>query len=239
LGITRRRALRIAGGLVLLEALPRAALAAQLDFIPITITTSLGQSASTIEVANRGGGASTLQVRAFSWQQPPDGSDALVPSDQIAVSPPIFSLPEGQSQVIRVVLHTPPGPTELAFRVLVDELPPPNATNVQLALRVSLPIFATPASGVADLHWQVVRAAGGLRITAHNMGALHSRVSKLTLAMPARAPVEAKLENRLPYVLPGAERHWSAALPAPAGTQVTLTADIDGKTFALSLPVGA
>ena len=237
--ITRRRALRIAGGLVLLPAVPRGAHAAQLEFLPISITTGLGQSANTIQVVNRRGGASTLQVRAFAWLQPANGADDLIHSDAIAVSPPMFSLPEGETQIIRVVLHTPPGPTELAFRVLVDELPPPNATNVQLALRVSLPVFAAPASGVADLRWRAARAAGGLGVIAHNIGALHTRVGKITLAVPARAPVEGKLENRLPYVLAGAERHWSAALPVTPGTQMRLTAEIDGKTVAQTLSVEA
>ena len=223
----------------MLPAVARPAHAAQLEFLPISITTSLGQSANTIQVVNRGGGASTLQVRAFAWLQPASGADDLIHSDAIVVSPPMFSLPEGETQVIRVVLRTPPGPNELAFRVLVDELPPPNATNVQLALRVSLPIFAAPSSGVADLRWRAVRAAGGLNVIAHNVGALHTRVGKISLALPARAPVEGKLENRLPYVLAGAERHWSAALPAAPGTQIRLTAEIDGKTVAQTLSVEA
>ena len=224
---------------MLLAAAARPARAAQLEFLPIIVNTTLGAVATTMQVINRGGGASTLQARAFAWQQPADGSDNLVHSDAISVSPPMFALPEGETQVIRIVLHTPPGPTELAFRILVDELPPPNATNVQMALRVSLPVFAAPPSGVADLHWRVVRAPDRLLVSARNMGALHTRVTKVTLAAPSGAPVEGKLENRLPYVLAGAERRWSVPLQTPAGAQVRVTAEIDGKTFALSLPVEA
>jgi fimbrial chaperone protein len=224
---------------MLLEAAPRSARAAQLEFVPITLTAPLGQSANTIQVVNRGGGGSTLQVRSFAWSQPPDGTESMVPSPAITASPPAFSLPEGETQVIRVVLHTPSSPTELAYRILVDELPPPNATNVQLALRVSLPVFAVPTSGAADLRWRIVRAGDGLLVIVHNAGALHARITKLTLASPAHAAVEGQLQNRLPYILAGADRRWTVALPASVGTGVRLTADIDAKPIALSLQVEA
>jgi fimbrial chaperone protein len=237
--ITRRRVLATAGGLVLLAAAPRAARAAQLEFVPITIHTMLGSAATTLQVINHGGGSSVMQVRAFAWQQTPDGDDSLVHSDAIVVSPPMFTVAEGDNQIVRVVLHTAPGPTELAFRILLDEIPPPNATGVQMALRVSLPVFATPSTGTPELHWRVARAGSGLQVTVRNSGALHAQIAKLALALPGRAAVDGKLQQRLPYVLPGAERRWTVALPAPPGAEVRLTADIDAKAVALSLPIEA
>lgn len=219
--------------------MPRLARAAQLEFVPIGIEVALGPVATTLQVINRGGGSSLLQVRGFAWQQPPDGGDSLTRSDAIIVSPPMFTLPEGETQIVRVVLHTQPGPTEQAFRILVDELPPANATDVQLALRVSLPVFAAPPNGAPDLHWRVARAGGNLEVTARNTGPVHARVAKVALALPARTPTNGKLQHQLPYVLPGAERHWTVALSAPPGAEVRLTADIDAKAFALSLPVEA
>lgn len=233
----RRQALRFAGGLALTLAAPRLARAAQLQFIPVTLQTTLGSSARTISVVNRGGGTSTIQVRGMAWTQTPDGKDDLKPSTEIIASPPQFTLPEGETQVVRVIMRTPPSTKELAFRVLVDELPPPNATSVQLALRVSLPVFAVPESGRPDIRWRVVRAGAGVRVIAQNLGAIHAKVTKIGLAGPGRASVQATSENSLPYILAGAERHWAVASPVPAGTQVTLSVEMDGKTVSLTAPV--
>lgn len=237
--LSRRQAFRGLGGLALLSVTAGSAHAAQLEFTPIIIEAPLGPFATTLEVANHGGGSSVLQVRAFAWRQTPDGADNMDRSDAIVVSPPMFTLPENETQIIRVVLHTAPGAVEQAFRILVDEIPPAGASVVQLALRVSLPVFACPAGAQPDLRWRVAQGdRGNLIVTARNTGQKHARISKLAVASPPRAPVAGQLVNRLPYVLAGSERSWRVPLGGlKPGSEVRLTADTDTKPVALSLPI--
>ena len=219
--------------------LPRAAAAAQLEFLPIRVLVGLGPVATTIQVINHGGGTSNLQVRSFAWEQGGDGADNYTRSDEIVVSPPMFSLPEKETQLLRIVLRTKPGPREQAFRIILDELPPPGAQNLQFALRVSLPVFATPQGATADLRWSVSRGEGGLVVEARNSGAMHARISKLTLASPGRAPVEGKLKNRLPYILAGSSRSWTVPLQSQPGSEVRLLAELDGTQLSQNLQVGS
>jgi len=209
--ISRRGAARIALGIASGLLMTPRARAASLQITPILIEMFGGARTSTIQVENKGGGASTIQARAFSWTQVPD-DDVLTPTEALAVSPPIFTVPDGGSQVVRLVLRAAPTAAEQAFRVMLDEIPAPaQGTAVVVALRVSLPVFVIPpTAGPPVLKWRLEPESGGrTRIVASNSGGRYVRVTELKLGLSDGRTLTTKLVGQTPYVLPSSERHWS------------------------------
>src|SRR5579859_5756728 len=78
--------------------------AASLEISPVMVTLAPGQTAATIEVQNRGDSPAAVQARAYSWTQAGD-EDALTPTHDIILSPPIFTVAEGTSQTVRLLLR--------------------------------------------------------------------------------------------------------------------------------------
>lgn len=226
--LTRRGAagfvLGIASGLLL----PARARAASLQITPILIELVGGARTSTIQVENKGGGATNMQVRVFAWTQPPD-DDMLTQTEGLAASPPIFSVAEGGAQIVRLVLRAAPGATEQAYRVMLDEIPgPAQGTAVVVALRVSLPVFAVPPGARPPLlKWSMESGPDGKpRIAVTNNGGRYARITDLKVTLPDGKTLPAKQLGQTPYVLPNSERRWTVDDPRQtirSGASVTVT----------------
>jgi fimbrial chaperone protein len=184
------------------------AIAQALTVAPVTIHMVPGQMATSLTVTNESDSETAFQLRAFAWGQDGD-DDRLLPTDQILASPPIGSIAAGASQVVRIVLRRQAQDRETSFRIIFDQIPPPaKAGTVRLALRLSIPIFAEPASPIASqLHWRIERANGRAYLIGVNNGNEHERVRNIALAGTAGSVLKAD-DNQSPYILAGATRHW-------------------------------
>ena len=197
---------------------------------PVSIRMAPGQMAATLTVTNQGDANSAFQLRGFAWSQQGD-EDKLDPTDELLVSPPIGTIAAGASQVVRVVLRHPPQDREATYRILFDQIPPPAAPGtVRIALRLSIPIFALPATRAAPhLQWRIARDKDALYLVGLNDGNAHERVRNIALAPANGAAIKAD-PNQLPYILAGATRRWrlltDGALPE-AGASLHLTAEGD------------
>lgn len=110
------------------------------------------QRAVALWVENRGTEPLSLQARVFAWSQS-NGQDQFAAQKAVVASPPISLIPPGERQMIRLIATEPvPPQTELAYRVLIDELPPPPPPasdapmaqprlGVQLQVRYAIPLF--------------------------------------------------------------------------------------------------
>jgi fimbrial chaperone protein len=191
-------------------------LAASLEFSPLFVNLAPGQTTATVEVTNRGGAPAAVQARAFRWTQAGD-ADTLIPTNDIILSPPIFTVPDGAAQTIRLLLRGGPGAGgERSYRLLLDEVPPANAAKRQvvMAMRVSLPVIVEPAGvppvTLQTLQWRAEHGPDGRTVlTATNTGAAYDKVNAIavTLADGSHPKLLAGAANA--YVLPGAQRHWS------------------------------
>ncbi len=186
--------------------------AASLEISPLTISLAPGQTATTIEVKNRGAAPAAIQARAYNWGQVGD-DDVLTPTQDIILSPPIFTIPENASQTVRLLLRgSAETREERSYRLLLDEVPPANNSNKQLviALRISLPIIVSSTSaGPSVLQWRLERNTNGqTHLTASNTGRTANRVGtiELTLADGSHPKIVSLSANS--YVLPGVQRHW-------------------------------
>lgn len=163
------------------------------------------QRATALWLENRGTDTVSLQVRVFGWGQS-GGQENFVNQEQLIASPPLAVIPAGQRQLIRLMNTVPvPEGKEIAYRVLVDELPDSDggagktqegnnsAIGVKLQIRYSIPLFVngkglwtkpTPgksrdAAGMASpvLSWRTVREGSDLFLAVRNSGAAHARLT--------------------------------------------------------------
>ncbi|HYM35069.1 MAG TPA: molecular chaperone [Steroidobacteraceae bacterium] len=188
---------------------------------PIRVELSAQQKTEALTVRNEDTGHEVVvQARAFAWSQH-NGQDELVETRDVIVTPPVFTLAGGAQQIIRVAIRRPPDPTrELTYRLIVQEVPQEarkDFTGLQVALRLSLPIFlASQSKSAPDLHFESAwQKDGALRVTATNQGAAHIQVTDF-IVRPKIG--DGMLKNSVvKYVLPGATIYWD--LPAPADPQ--------------------
>jgi fimbrial chaperone protein len=188
-------------------ALPGAALAGSLQVDPIRLEISQGRRTATLRVRNQEQAPVTIRAYALTWTQP-GGEDRYDETDAVIVSPPIFTIPAGGTQLIRVGLRRPSADPR-AYRLMVEEVP--QATpggGVQVALRLNLPLFAMMNPGTAaELGWSAARGADGRwTIEAVNRGANYVRVEPA--AAEAATGVDFDNGANLGVVLPGSRRRW-------------------------------
>lgn len=260
----RRAATRRRPGSATLPALALAALAAvcpahatSLQITPVRIDLPAGAGAAALTLRNQGNTPIHAQVRVFRWTQD-DGNDALGATEEVVASPPIVRIQGGADQLVRIVRPAPATPSdrpggEAAYRLLIDELPVPDAvpdaSGVKLQLRYSVPVFAgTPASTAPPrlvMHlWRNEDGNSegnnkrGWILSVRNAGQRHARLSDIALVNAGqRINVASGLFG---YALPGAMRIWKINLPAnfaPASS-MRLDGAVNGEPQSLPVTAG-
>jgi fimbrial chaperone protein len=218
-------------GLVLFAATASSALAGSFQVSPVSATLTGRQPVSALTVRNTGSVPAVIQLEAMAWSQP-GGKDQYVPATDILATPPIFSIPAGGSQVIRVGSRQPPGSGERAYRLFLREVPPapkPGFNGLQMTLQISLPLFIQPDAAMAPrLEWQATRMADGqVRIHVTNLGQVHARLSRIKLsAGPDANPLP--ISDKTIYVLSGTSHDWMVKAPIAAGTRLHFIGEADG-----------
>jgi fimbrial chaperone protein len=201
-----------------------------LTVIPVTLELAPGQLTTVLTLENHTERETDFQVRPFGWDQL-DGADRLTATDLLLVSPPLGRIAVGAGQVVRLVLRTPADGRESAYRILLDQVPPPPAPGqVSFALRLSIPVFVEPAAKVAaHVRWSVQAEGGTPYLVAVNSGGRHAVVHGLALS-EAGGRALALESNVSPYILAGATRRWRilATSFAPSREALRLTAQADG-----------
>lgn len=199
---------------------------------PVRITLSAQAPTAVVQVANQGSESQVVQIAAMAWTQE-SGRDAYSPTREILATPPIFTIPAGGTQIVRVGLRRPPDPDrELAYRLYIEEVPSAGAPGrpgaVRVLLRIGVPVFVAPAAaGEVRLEWRIVAVSSTeLRVEAANRGPVHVQVSGFALAAAGKPLAE---HRGAVYVLPGQVRQWNVAVAhAPvAGNSLKLVAHTD------------
>lgn len=198
------------------------AAAGNLTVAPTRIDLGTGQPTGSVTLENNDGEPTLVQVETFLWTRSPLTQD-LEPTRALVAVPPVFELAPGARQVIRVALRQPnEGQSEQAYRLLITEVPTAaRGGGVRFALRLSLPVFATPPGAAARPEWRLARRDGGLRLDLANTGSAHMLVQSLRLS----AGGEAQTFEQPTYVLAGQAHGWDLSLPARPGIEVRLDAD--------------
>ncbi len=210
--------------------------AASLAVSPVRATLSASQKVEAITVRNSGTEAVSLQLEVMNWSQQ-EGKNVYTATRELLVNPPIFTLPPGESQLIRAGLRRAPDARyEQTYRIFMQELPPPpdpDFVGSKMLLRLSLPVFVLPAyAAEPDLRWQATHTSdGALKISLDNLGNAHIQIANFSLSLPGSAQPWITRQSST-YVLHGQSHNWilpvSADDPAlPPGATLQLFAQTD------------
>jgi len=192
---------------------PSPACAGTFSISPLRAELSASAQTAALTLRNQEPAPAVVQAEVMLWEQV-NGEDRLTPTRDLLVSPAVFTLPADGSQLVRVALRRPADPQrELSYRLILTEVPQqarPDFTGLNVALRLSLPVFVAPAAKASQaLEWSAARTAdGALAVTTRNTGNAHARVINFSLA-PAANPAAAIPQDVTAYVLPGQARTWT------------------------------
>lgn len=191
---------------------------------PVRLTLTPQQHTSILTIRNDSKEASVMQLELVSWSQD-KGEDRYTPTREILATPPIFTIPAGGKQIVRVGLRRKPDlQHELAYRIFITEVPAASTTagEVKIALRFGIPVFVAPNAKAANasLQWRAALIKPQqLRVEAINRGNMHVQIAAFTLKA-ADGKLVAKHEG-MSYLLAKQSRQWQLAaphLPAQAST---------------------
>ena len=188
-------------------------MAGSFDVNPIRIDLSATARSAALSVRNSGDEAVVVQMSLVAWTQE-NGQDVYVPTKEILGTPPIATIPPGGEQIVRLGMRrAPDARNELTYRVFLQEVPPPpkpGFQGLQVALRLSLPVFVHPRQGPAKatLVWDLqLQGEDTLRLQLNNQGTGHIQVSDIEFFQPGQEKPVAS-QSSLVYVLPGQSRAW-------------------------------
>lgn len=189
-------------------ALGGTARAASLQVDPIRLEISAGKKIASLTVRNEEKVPVTIRAYALAWSQE-NGEDRYSETNNVIVSPPIFTVPAHGTQVVRLGLRSPAA-GHSAYRVMVEEVPQASQSGgVQVSLRLNLPLFADLEGGkIADLSWSAFQEPGkGWVVEASNPGKSYVRAEPAEIA--ASTGVAARSIPGFGVVLPGSRKRWS------------------------------
>lgn len=194
---------RLPGFVFVLVLLGLAPSAMSFQVRPVRLELGSRVSASQLVVHNPTQHTLLLQAEAFDWNQE-HSKDRLQPTQALILNPPIFELPPGASQVLRVGLRKPAqAGVEQSHRIWLSQVPTPQEGNggVQMLLRVSLPVFVTgAATPPAQPSWQ----RQGHTLALHNSGGRYLQVRAMQLLSD-----QGETASFGPcYALPGQQCRW-------------------------------
>jgi fimbrial chaperone protein len=180
---------------------------------PLRVELSAEAATAAVTVRNEEDMPALIQVDTQLWTQA-SGEERLEATHDVLVSPAVFTLPPKGSQLVRVALRRDPdGARELSYRLILQEVPPeasPEFTGLRVALRLSVPVFVSPAiTAKPDLAWSAARnGRGAIVLRADNSGGAHARVLSFTLT-PESGQGPVLQDSVATYVLPGQYRTWT------------------------------
>jgi len=210
--------------------------AGSVQLTPVRINLSEAARVAILTVKNTGAEQSVMQVTLNKWTLNGTGYD-YKQSQELVITPVTFRLAPGKQQIVRIGLRgKAPVQAELAYRLLVEEVPPPakqTVTGTRLVVRHDLPVFVTPMDAPkASLDVAVDCTSTGAMLKVSNIGNVHAQLLNVLLE---EVPVKAVLGrwDSVDYLLPEASRSWLLAKVAPmsGGKSFVVTALTDQGSF--------
>jgi fimbrial chaperone protein len=229
-------ALRLAAAALLATLLASAgrARAAEVEVGPVLVNLSASTRNALVTVRNQGRDGVRFELQVRAWSQGPSGEMELSPTEDVAVYPPVLAIAPGEERNIRVGAVVAFGGVERSYRLVVQELAPPetpeSGAQVRMLTRMLIPVFLLPAKPVAKAAIHDLAARGGqVTFRLVNEGTVHVRPESVKVTARG-AGGDVVFESELPawYVLAGGVREYAARIPAEAcGKARTIEVAVD------------
>lgn len=235
--------MRVIAAFVLSLAAAVSAYAATFSVSPVRIFMKAQDRAVAVTLTNESDKPVVLQADIYNWTQKADGSDDLVPTEDLILSPPIVKLAPKARQVVRLARLKPADASrQLTYRLIMREIPevtaPKDNIQVTVALALSMPVFITPAPAKRNVVCDASRgAADTLNVGCANHGSAYAQVREVVVKQGER--VLGRFEGGA-YVLPGSRKvvPVKAENVAP-GTRLQLVVSYDdGRSDTFDVTIG-
>jgi fimbrial chaperone protein len=217
------------------------AVAGTFSIAPVRVELSPAKSTEVLTVRNQESTPVVIQASVYEWSQA-EGEDKLTDTRDLLSTPPVFTLPAGGEQVVRVARRIAiDSKQERSYRLILQEVLPdaPSSLNgLRIALKISLPIFIAPATPAkAVVVWEARRVdQERLEISAQNTGAAHLQVTDFTIESSPDSRVRQAVSR---YVLPGSRITWQLPTNSAqaSGTPLKLHAFTDQGEISTEIPL--
>jgi fimbrial chaperone protein len=200
----------MAGILVCLNLIgANAVKASDLQVSPVRLTLSPKQNIVAFHVNNLSKNTVLLQSKVKQWIQD-NGKDIYHDQDNIFISPPIVTIPAGESQIFRVALRKAlTSETEQSYRVFLQEVvTPKQGAGLSFSVRIGVPLFIHPfKSSERKVTWKIKRDKQAVLITATNPNNHHVQITRLKLLDKEKKQILVD-KSVFHYLLPGQSFTW-------------------------------
>jgi len=208
---------------------------AQVAISPVRIDLSDDHNKDVIRISSQSETTVSYQVEIVSWSQSEERREIYSPTEDVLAVPPLFTLPPGEEQIVRVGLLTDADPsTEQSYRMFITELAGPQeekaeTTGVNMRLRLGIPVFVAPRA-LPNSSLNLVdsrQIENQLFMQMQNSGNTHVRISEVQLHTPGiEGP---QIESAAIYILAGQSGYVPVVLPdSRREGKVTLVTDTLG-----------
>ena len=230
----RSGAISLAAAAVL--ALGAGARASDYAISPIPVAVPLGTKTAAMTVRNRGSAPLHLAVRVFDWKQSADSAMILTPDTTLVVYPRSLTVAPSTQQTVRIGLPATSGNQELAYRVLFEELPNPNAltavkgSGVLVRTNVGVPLFIEPEKTTAaqKIAGAVIKHTS-LDLKLENDGDVHIEPTVVSaVGTDSSGKQTFSVTTAGWYILRGATRGFTFTIPPGACASTTTIAATAG-----------
>lgn len=207
---------------------------------PIRLDLGREARSGAIRIVNEAPGKLRVQLKAFEWTQDEEGKDLYTESGDILFFPKILVFETAEERIVRVGIRMPSPAREKAYRLFIEEIPDAvkaEGASVAISIRFGVPVFVKPL--VEEPRGEIGKiemANGNLKAQVMNAGNVHFMVRSVSMkGMNLKGEEVLSKELGGWYLLAGASRHYSTALPqevCPEVAKVKVEVKTDKVTLA-------
>jgi fimbrial chaperone protein len=176
---------------------------ANYDVSPVRVYFGAKDKIASINLKNGNDEDASFQLGLYKWTRV-NGEDVYEESKDLTITPLIFKVKAGESQLIRVASKTTPkAGSEKAYRLFLKELPTRQSTEanaVNVVMQFGVPIFVEPSNKEGSLACNLNTQSKTLDLTCKNNHNQHTLVSALELISNEDSIKKHEINK---YVFPG------------------------------------
>ena len=199
-----------------------------------------------LEVTNLEDQTLAFQSETVQWRQK-EGNDDFQKTEDLLVTPPIFTLPPQKKQTIRVAFRKPfSSQDELSYRLFIKELPDLTQKEdykggIKFLLTMSVPVFIKPLHETPRKEvWHLHRLADNqIKILLENAGNSHLIMTSLSVEMPHKETL-VHYPRLFHYLLPHQSQSWTVtSLNIKKNSIFKIKAVINGREYGQDVSLGS
>jgi fimbrial chaperone protein len=187
--------------------------ASLLNINPIHLAITNDEPVAILEVKNLSNNKVVMQADVLGWLQK---EQAIVtsPTEEVVISPPLFRLGAGQTQLLRVAwIKNHPLALQQTYRVILREIATNslivenrNQDRLHIALLISIPLFIHPVNQQPLFQWKFEWIdKKTLKLIFNNKGNVTFRINQINFLINNKVFLR---QQTFAYVLPKHDYSW-------------------------------